>query len=366
MKKLLILTIIITGFSFNVVSAEQNKYKLKPILSNIKNPWGVAVLNENEFLITTKPGLLIHFNNGRKRIFDLNKVIPIFKNGQGGLLDIILSPDFKQNKEFYISFSMKKGKGGVTAVAKAEFSGNPPSPKNWKIIFKGNNYSTNGFHFGSRLAIDRDNLLYISIGDRRDRKKIQSLRFHNGKTVRITTDGKAPKSNPFYYRENALKDIYTLGHRNSQGIVFDFKKNILYQSEHGPKGGDEINIIKPGVNYGWPVITYGKEYSGRPVGKGLTNKRGMQQPLINWTPSIAPSGLAYYNGNKFSEFKNTLITGALSGKHIRIIFLNSGEMRQKTIFKGRARIRDVRTDNSGNIYILTDGKSAGLYQLERK
>lgn len=362
MRRLILLVslffLIITRL--NVFAADS--YKLTTVLTGIKNPWGFAVISNDEFLITTKPGLLIHFKNGKKRIFNLNKVIPIFKNGQGGLLDIILSPDFEQKKEFYISFSMKKGKGGVTAAAKAELKGNPPSPQNWKIIFKGNNYSTNGYHFGSRLAIDNANRLYITIGDRRDRKKIQDLRFHNGKTVRITTDGKPVRTNPFYYKSNALKDIFTLGHRNSQGMVYDFKNNILYQSEHGPKGGDEINIIKSGINYGWPIITYGKEYSGKIVGNGLTRKSGMQQPLVNWTPSIAPSGLAYYNGNIFPEFKNTLITGALSGKHVRIIYLNNLK-KQTVLFKGRARIRDIRTDKFGRIFILTDGSNGGLYQL---
>ncbi len=361
MKKLYILILIII-LSLNFNSGTQNKYKLIPITDNIKNPWGVAILDDNEFLITTKPGKLIHVKNNIKNEYDVSKKIPIFNYGQGGLLDITKSPNYEKNKEIFISFSMKYKNGGITAVAKNRFDNGILG--DWKIIFKGNNYSKNGFHFGSRLAIDNDNYLYISIGDRRDREKVQNINYHNGKTIRITTNGKPVPSNPFYYSSNGLKDIYSFGHRNSQGMVFDYNNNILWQNEHGPKGGDEINQIQIGRNYGWPIITYGKEYSGKDIGKGLTSQKGMEQPFINWTPSIAPSGLTYYYNDKFPELKDTLISGALVGKHLRIVYLNEEKYKkQKLLFEGFNRIRDVRTDSNGNIYVLTDGIDGRLYYM---
>ena len=256
----------------------------------------------------------------------------------------------------------RQGTGIARAVLEA---GNPPRLKNWEVIFSGNNVTSGGRHFGSRLTFGADGMLYATIGERGERNRAQDPFDHGGTVIRLTDTGETPADNPFASGVGGHPAVFTYGHRNAQGMALEPGSGRIWLHEHGPKGGDEVNILEAGANYGWPVITHGREYSGGRVGEGLSEKEGMEQPVIYWTPSIAPSGMTFYTGDAFPRWRGDLFTGALAGRHLRRIDIEEGSVvGQEVLLENRlGRIRDVRSGPDGYLYILTDGPDASLYRL---
>jgi glucose/arabinose dehydrogenase len=354
MKKLLLITISFLSIILNV-SAKQS-YKTTPIFLERGVIWGFDFLSKDELLITFRSGKLIYFNQKTKERKELKTPKGLISKGQGGLLDIAI-----HNKEVFITYSMSDGDKATTALAKAKFLNK--ELKEMKTIFKAKIETDNSRHFGSRL-IFKDNLIYMTIGDRGLRDYAQKLTHHNGKIIRLTLEGKAAKGNPFLKTKNALAEIFSYGHRNPQGIDIDPVTNEIYSCEFGPRGGDELNLIHKKKNYGWPIITYGSEYWGPKI--GTTHKVGMEQPIVHWTPSISPSGMVFYTGDKIPEWKNNLFLASLGSRHLRRIELkNEKVITQEELFNDlKERIRHVRNGPSGHLYFSTD--SGKIIQVSKK
>ena len=356
------------------VMSQDARFQIVTVAQGLRQPWAVDFMPDGSPLITLKAGGLILVRDNKTII--VAGIPPIVSVGQGGLLDLLVPKDFKETGWVYFSYSSGSSGSQQTSVARARlmnWDGIKPHLVNWQDIITGSNTAKGGGHFGSRMVLTPDGYLYITIGERRQRYEAQNPNNHFGTVVRIYPDGGIPVDNPFAKEpslsQSGSPDVYSFGHRNAQGAALHPITGELWIHEHGPKGGDEINIIKPGVNYGWPVITHGREYSGAQVGEGISAKAGMAQPLIHWTPSIAPSGMAFYTADKFPGWQGDLFVGALAGKHLRRVKLGGplGDqiIGQEVLLKNRlGRIRDVAQGLDGFVYILTDGKRAGLYRLE--
>ena len=372
----MIAIIVILGIvpSSEAIMSQDAQFKIVTVVKGLRQPWAVDFLPGGSSLITLKPGDLVLIRG--KKTIPVAGVPPIESVSQGGLLDLLVPDDFEENGWVYFSYSSGPSGKQQTSVARARlenWSGPKPRLVDWEVIFKGTNTAKGGGHFGSRLVLSSEGYLFITIGERRQRYEAQNPDNHFGTVVRIYPDGGIPADNPFTTEQTTSfkgsPDVYSYGHRNAQGAALHPITGDLWINEHGPKGGDEINIIEPGVNYGWPVITHGREYSGAKVGDGISAKDGMAQPLLHWTPSIAPSGMAFYTADKFPGWKGDLFVGALAGKHLRRVKLGgpNGDkvLGQEVLLKKRlGRIRDVAQGPDGFLYILTDGKRAGLYRLE--
>lgn len=331
-------------FFFLIFSAQAN-YKTEQVYSGNGVVWGFSFINKDEILVTHRSGEFYYYNIKTKEKLKL-PTPQITAINQGGLLDVLINGD-----QVYLTYSGDKGDKVVTSLAKAQYKNK--SIQNLKTIFQATMGGNTGRHFGSRLVI-KDNHLYMTIGDRGERNFAQSLSHHDGSILRLTLDGKAAPGNPFAEKKNALPEIYSWGHRNPQGIDIDPVSGEIYSCEFGPKGGDELNHIKPGVNYGWPVITYGTEYWGPVI--GTTRKMGMEQPITYWTPSISPSGMVFYRGDKIPEWKNNLFLANLGSKHLRRLVLKDRKViKQEELFKSmNERIRQVRNGLDGYLYFSTD------------
>jgi aldose sugar dehydrogenase len=356
------------------VRSRDARFNVVMVAKDLKKPWAVDFLPDTSPLITLKEGALIMLRNGRA--VPIAGIPEIQSTGQGGLLDLLVPGDFDKTGLIYLAFSSGPSGRQQTSVARARlmnWEGPDIRVESWQVIFKGTNTAEGGHHFGSRLTLTPGGYLYITLGERNQRYEAQNADNHFGTVVRIFPDGRIPEDNPFQPGQTmagqGAGEVFTYGHRNAQGMAMHPETGDIWIHEHGPKGGDEINILKPGVNYGWPVITHGKEYSGAAVGKGITEKDGMAQPLLHWTPSIAPSGMAFYTGNIFPGWQGDLFVGALAGRHLRRVYLG-GEQGDQVVYqevllkKHLGRIRDVAQGPDGFLYILTDGKKAGLYRLE--
>ena len=344
-----------------VFSSSQVLFELEPVVTDLAHAWGFAFLPEGEILITQRSGRLWHFDGSRVR--EVTNLPPVRPNGQGGLLDIVLDPDYDENGWIYLSYSARYDGGFGTAVARARFEGS--SLQDVQEIFRMNNPSGGGRHFGSRLLFDNDGFLYITIGDRGQRNRAQDPSDHAGSVIRIRPDGSVPSSNPFVDSTDGADEVYSYGHRNAQGIALHPQTGAVWLHEHGPQGGDEVNIVAAGENHGWPTITYGVNYgTGTSIGEG-TERPGMEQPVTYWVPSIAPSGMAFYTGSMFSEWQGDLFVGALAGTHLRRLELRGNRVvEQEVLLEGVVgRVRDVREGPDGALYILTDADSGGLYRL---
>lgn len=304
--------------------------------------WGFDFLTSNKLLITHRSGKLVEYNIKNKTRKEL--LAPkVYADGQGGLLDIQIYQGY-----IYITYSEKlKSKKIVTSLARKKIN-----EKKFKKIFESNAHGDKDIHFGSRLAFKQDKI-FMTVGERSERDLAQSLKHHNGKVLRLNLDGTVPKDNP-YVKTQYLPEIWSYGHRNPQGIGFHPKTGELYEVEFGPRGGDEINIIQPKKNYGWPVITYGKEYWGPSIGD--KKRKGMEQPLKYWVPSISPSGMSFYTGDKILEWKNNLFLACLSEEHLRrIVIKDKKVIKEEALFtKLEERVRSVRTGVDGYLYFSTD------------
>ncbi len=332
------------------LSPNTTDFTTEIVVPELNIPWGFTFLPDNSMLITEKTGELIHFKNGKKTT--INGLPEIYIRGQGGLLDIELHPNFKDNGWIYISYASAEGEGdgGNTAIMRAKLVDNKLTEN--QLLYKAGPNSKKGQHFGSRLAFDDIGYLYFSIGDRGNRdENPQNITRDCGKIYRIHDDGRIPKDNPFVNESNAKKAIYSYGHRNPQGMIKHPETGEIWTHEHGPQGGDEINIIKPGKNYGWPVISYGINYSGTKFTE-ITKKEGMEQPLFYWTPSIAPSGLEIVSSDKYPNWKGNVLVGSLKFQYLeRLVLENNKVIKREKLLENMGRVRSVEQSPDGFIYV---------------
>ncbi|MFZ5556691.1 MAG: PQQ-dependent sugar dehydrogenase [Pseudomonadota bacterium] len=335
------------------------------VVRGLEHPWGMAFLPDGRILVTERPGRLRIVNaDGSLDPGPVEGLPKIAEHGQGGLLDVALHPRFAENGLVYLSYNASGPGGHGTEVARGRLAGH--RLENVQVIFRLEPKSGGGRHFGSRLVFDRNGLLYVTLGDRGEQDRAQKLDDLAGKIVRIQDDGAIPADNPFADRKGARPEIYSLGNRNVQGAALHPKTGELWAQEHGPRGGDEVNVIRAGRNYGWPVITYGVEYvTGFKIGEG-TRKEGMEQPLHQWTPSIAPSGMAFYTGDKFPKWRGDVFVGALKYQMlVRLRFDGEKLVEEERLLEGKlGRIRDVRQGPDGHLYLLTDSPDGQLVRLE--
>ncbi len=356
MKPFILLTSIFISTTLSYNSHAENPSQ-EILIKTLNNPWAIEyIVDQNIFIITEKSGQLISFNPSKKAIKKIKGIPSIKTKGQGGLLDIKASPHFKDDFTLYFTYAKQiSKKKWSTTLAKAKFKNHTLS--DWTDMLVTLSESDSGHHFGSRIAFDQNNHLFFSIGDRGERKSAQDLKTHSGKILRLHLDGSVPKDNPFIDHPNAQPEIYSYGHRNPQGLAYDRQRDILFAIEHGPRGGDEINQIQAGKNYGWPIISYGKEYWGPiSVGEG-THKKGFEQPIKQFTPSIAPSSLMVYHHPHAPDWNGKLISGALAMTHINIITLNESlEVSNETRWfdDQNERVRDLTQLPNGDIIYITD------------
>ncbi|MCZ6840414.1 MAG: PQQ-dependent sugar dehydrogenase [Alphaproteobacteria bacterium] len=346
-----------------IVNSQKQAFRPVVVAAGLEHPWSMAFLPDGRVLVTERPGRLRLIVNGRLQAAPVSGVPKVVARGQGGLLDVVLHPDYADNGWIYLSFAAPSPRGAHTAVVRARLDGN--RLVDLKTIFRANNVAGGRVHFGSRLAFGGDGKLYVTVGERGDSDRAQDLDSHNGTTVRLNDDGTVPGDNPFLNTAGALPETYSYGHRNSQGMARHPVSGEIWLNEHGPQGGDEINIVRAGVNYGWPVITYGRSYAGFSIGEG-SEKPGMAQPILHWTPSIAPSGMAFYTGDKFPAWRGNLFVGSLKFRHlVRLELDGERVVSQERLLEGAfGRVRDVRQGPDGLLYLLTDENEGALIRLE--
>jgi aldose sugar dehydrogenase len=347
-----------------LVTSEKARFTYQVVTSGLSHPWSLAFLPDGRMLVTERAGRLRMIDSeGRLDPRPVEGLPEIAQYGQGGLLDVVLHPDFRDNHWVYFSYA-EPGSGGVgTAVARGKL--NDHRLDQVAVIFRMNLKSRKNYHFGSRLVFDRNGYLYITLGERGERMEAQNLGSDNGSLIRIRDDGRIPEDNPFVGVKGARPEIYDYGHRNMQGAALDPRTGRVWTHEHGPQGGDEINIEQAGANYGWPVITYGVNYvSGTRIGEG-THKPGMEQPIHYWVPSIAPSGMAFYTGSRFPGWNGDLFVGSLKFQQLVRLQLDGDKViHEERLLTGMlGRIRDVREGPDGLLYLLTDEENGRLVRL---
>lgn len=349
------------------ITSEAN-FNVQVLAKGLENPWAVEPLPNGDFLVTERPGRLRIVSASGQVGAPITGLPEVDAGGQGGLLDVALSPDFSSDQMIYWSFTQPRdGGGNATSVARGKLSADRSRIEQMQVVFRAMPPFDNSMHFGSRLAFGPDGMLYITLGERSDiqvRPTAQHLDSHMGKTIRITPDGKVPEDNPFVNQEGARPEIWTVGHRNVQAAAFDADGNF-WIVEHGPRGGDEVNRIEKGKNYGWPLVSYGEEYSGEPIATAKTQREGYEQPVYYWDPVIAPSGAQFYTGNAFPEWRGNLFVGGLKDKNLVRLRIENGRVTgEERLLKDRGqRIRDVRQGPDGALYIVTDQEDGELWKI---
>lgn len=341
------------------------------VTKSLNSPWGIVTLPDGRLLITE--------NKGNMRIVDatngqageaITGIPEVDDRGQGGLLGLTLDPDFSSNRMVYWVFSEKVAKGNHTAVAKGRLADNEKTIENAQVIYRATPTYDGTLHYGGRIIFDKDGNLFVTTGERSDketRPQSQDLKSALGKLLRITTDGQPVPGNPFEGRADARPEIYSYGHRNAQGLAFHPETGVLWSNEFGPRGGDELNIIKPGANYGWPIITYGVEYSGKAIGQPpIQQKEGMEQPVYYWDPVLSPSGMTFYTGNNIPEWKNNLFITGLNSTHIARIVIKDDKVvgEERILDREGQRFRDITQGKDGALYAVTD--EGRLYKIDKK
>ena len=338
--------------------------RVETVVAGLAHPWGLAFLPDGSMLVTERPGRLRVVSGGVLSP-PVTGVPAVQAAGQGGLLDIALDPNFAANRLVYLSYAEPRADGSGTSVARGRLSADNRALENVEVIFRQMPTLRSNMHFGSRLAFDREGMLFVTLGDRFSaREQAQELNSHVGKIVRIRPEGGAAPGNPFAGRSEALPEIWSYGHRNIQAAGINPQTGRLWTIEHGARGGDEVNIPQAGKNYGWPVITYGVDYSGAKIGEG-TAKPGMEQPVFYWDPSIAPSGLAFVTSDLYPGWKGSLLTGGLRSQLLaRLQLSGNGVTREERHLRDvRERIRDVRQGPDGLIYLVTDDPNGKILRL---
>ena len=350
--------------SAQTFSSEHHEFRVTTVARGLVHPWSLAFLPNGDMLVTERVGRLRIIRNGELRPMPVAGVPEVELGGQGGLLDIALHPKFAENRLIYLSYAAAGEGGSGTEVARAHLIDD--ELVDLERIMDVRPKSIGGRHFGSRLLFGRDGYLYVTAGERANSDRAQNLGDLAGSIMRITDDGGVPPDNPFVGRADARPEIYTYGNRNPQGLAMHPETGQIWEAEHGPKGGDEINILVAGTNYGWPVITYGRSYSGAQIGEG-TAKAGMAQPVRHWgVPSISPSGMAFYTGGDFPSWRGNMFLGALSGKAlVRLVLDGTKIVHEERLLEGLGeRIRDVRQGPDGHLYLLTDSPKGALLRLD--
>jgi glucose/arabinose dehydrogenase len=337
------------------------------VAKGLEQPWAVEPLPDGDFLVTEKPGRMRVVAADGTLGEPLTGLPKVDARGQGGLLDAALSPSFATDRTIYWSFSEPREDGNATSIARAVLSADDRALEQVRVIFQAQPTYNGDKHFGSRLAFGPDGMLYATFGERSDapmRPLAQKLDNHMGKIIRITTDGKAPSDNPFVGQAGALPEIWSLGHRNVQAAAFD-AKGQLWDVEHGPQGGDEVNLIEKGKNYGWSLITYGEEYSGEPISGGATQRAGLEQPVYYWDPVIAPSGAQWYTADAFPGWRGNLFVGSLKQQRlVRLVVEGNRVTGEEHLLVDRGqRIRDVRQGPDGLLYLVTDDANGQLWKI---
>ncbi|SER21512.1 Glucose/arabinose dehydrogenase, beta-propeller fold [Nitrosomonas sp. Nm51] len=344
----------------------QTDFDVKLLARGLSHPWGMAFLPDGRILVTERVGRLRIVTPDGRISGPVSNVPAVYHKKQGGLLDVALDPDFAANRLVYLSYAEPVGTSdgtiASTAVARAELDGN--SLKNLKVIFRQNPKTDGGQHFGSRLVFAPDGNLFITLGDRGNYKEeAQNIDNHIGAIIRIRPDGSVPEDNPFVKNNKAKPEIWSYGHRSVQGAAIHPKTGELWIHEHGPRGGDEINIPEPGKNYGWPNASYGTHYSMIPI-KDEHAEQGYEEPIYYWTPSVAPSGMLFYTGGLFPGWRNNLFVGTLAGQHlIRLSVSSDKVLTEEQLLKNTLRFRDVEQGPDGAIYLLTDENDGKILKL---
>jgi glucose/arabinose dehydrogenase len=343
-------------------------YNVEKIAAKLGSPFAIVTMPDGRLMVTLKSGYMeIHDKNGAL-VKKITGFPPVVYAGQGGLLDVAFDPNFASNKIMYWSFSEEYAPGNLTAVAKGKLNEAAGTVENISVIFRATPALNSNLHFGSRLVFDKDGNLFVSAGERsilEGRAQAQKLNAGLGKVFKITTDGKPAPHNPFLNTAGVMPEIYSYGHRNPQGLDINPATGELWEAEFGPRGGDEINIVYAGKDYGWPVITYGLEYSGKKIGDAIQQKAGMEQPVYYWDPVISPSGICFYSGNAIPEWKNNLFIASLSGQHLdRLVIKNNKIISEERLLVDKnSRFRDVTYLNN-MLYAITD--DGDIYRISKK
>lgn len=340
-----------------------NVLRVDTVAFGLEHPWGLAFLPDGRMLVTERPGRLRIVESDGTLSAPVTGVPTVFADGQGGLLDVALDPEFASNQLIYLSYA-ERGEGGAgTAAARAKLNGN--ALENVQVIYRQRPKVTGDNHFGSRLVFARDGALFITQGDRfSNRERAQDLALGMGKLIRIHPDGTVPRDNPFVGNASAQPEIWSYGHRNVQGATLHPETGQLWTIEHGARGGDELNHPEPGKNYGWPVITYGRDYSGLPIGEG-TARAGMEQPVYFWDPVIAPSGMTFYTGDRYAGWRGDLLIGSMNPGGLVRLTLREGRVVNEARYLGElgARFRDVVEGPDGFVYVLVDSPSGQILRV---
>ncbi|MGB1463507.1 MAG: PQQ-dependent sugar dehydrogenase [Parvibaculales bacterium] len=341
-------------------------YNLETVVDGLDSPWGLAILPDGDMLITELTGDLRHIRNGKLVAQAVAGVPQSLYGGQGGLMDIVIHPNYDENRYVYLSLSVGTDDANALRVIRGRFTGT--ALEDISTIFESAPSKNTLVHYGARMAFLPDNTLLINVGDGFDlREQAQNLSNHFGSLVRVTDDGKVPQDNPFIGVAGAQPEIYSYGHRNQQSIAVERGSGKIYQTEHGPRGGDELNLIEAGKNYGWPVATYGIDYSGARISP-YTSYEGTKQPLVDWTPSIGPSGMTIYDGAQFPDWQGDIFVSSLIySKIIHIDMVNGAPQQQSDMFSEIGdRLRDIRTGADGALYILSEGDNGKLWRVSRR
>jgi len=344
-------------------------FESKVLTDQLKKPWGITSLPDGRLLITEKEGNMRIATLTGSLSSPITGLPAVNSSGQGGLLGLTIDPSFSSNRMVYWVFSENSPEGNLTAVAKGKLSADEKKVENATVIYRATPAHNSALHYGGRILFDKSGNLFVSTGERSDletRPQAQDLNSSLGKVLHITTDGKPAAGNPFSNNANARPEMYTYGNRNVQGLAFHPETGDLWDNEFGPRGGDEVNLLQAGKNYGWPTITYGLEYSGDKVGAGITQKSGLEQPVYYWDPVVSPSGMTFYNGDSIPEWKNNLFIGSLSGNHIvRLVIKNNKVVGEERLLADQGqRFRAVIQGVDGALYAVTD--EGRLYRIGRK
>ncbi|MBL7856638.1 MAG: PQQ-dependent sugar dehydrogenase [Cyclobacteriaceae bacterium] len=339
-------------FSGPVIESEKQKFGIDTITDKLEFPWGMAFLPDGRILVTERGGNIRIVKDGKLLEEKVQGVPAVFVEGQGGLMDIQLHPEYAKNGWIYFSYAKPGEGGGGTTIARAKLEGNTLTAL--EELFSAQPFSTSGVHFGCRIAFDGNGYMFFSSGERGTKENAQNLSNHLGKILRLHDDGRVPADNPFVSTAGAKSEIWSYGHRNPQGLIYDKETNTLWDAEHGPRGGDELNKVEKGKNYGWPVVTYGINYDGTPI-TDITEKEGMEQPVHYWVPSIATCGLMQVTSDKYPNWKNNLMVGALALTHVARVELADGKyIKEEKLLDKIARVRAVAQSPEGYIYVATE------------
>jgi glucose/arabinose dehydrogenase len=359
-----LLVLFVFPAAAQTVKTEEHSFRVVKLVEGLDHPWSLAFLPDGRMLVTERVGRLRVVKNGVLEKKAIEGLPEVTEHGQGGLHDVVLHPKFAENQLIYLAYAARGRDGVGTELARGKLVGG--RFEQVQVLFRQEPKGRSGNHFGGRIVFDRSGYLYLTLGERGEKERAQKHDDHAGSVIRLYDDGRVPEDNPFVGKAGWKPEKFDLGHRNQQGAALHPKTGALWTHEHGPQGGDEINIIRPGRNYGWPIITYGVNYGiGTKIGEG-TAKAGMEQPIHYWVPSIAPSGMAFYTGDKFPKWQGDLFVGALKFELlVRLRLDGERVVKEERMLKGvLGRIRDVRVGPDGYLYLLTDEGNGVLARLE--